>query len=373
MSHLDRRRFLSLFVTGVSTALALPLTGCPNSPPENTPANGDTTNKTTSKSAVETPPAPTGKAIKAGLVTDTGGVNDKSFNAAAWDGLQRAGTELGAAVKYTESRTNADYVSNLSRYAQGGYAVVFAVGILMQDALKEVAARFPNVKFAIIDGDAPDLPNCVSYKFREEEGSFLVGALAGAMTKTGVVGFVGGMDLPLIRKFEAAYTAGVKTTNPKAEVKVGYAGKFTDPAKGQEIAISQMEAKADILFHASGQTGIGVIKAVASKGAGYYAIGVDKDQDSEAPGRVLTSMIKQVDVAVFDVCKAVQEGKFVAGTTILGLKEGAVGLSEMTHTKKDVPEAVLTQIETLKQQLIAGKITPPKTLDELAKFTPPMP
>jgi basic membrane protein A len=367
---LTRRRLLSTLLAATLTpAAALVLAGCPNNE-----AGGD------KNGGGGASPAPGGdgkaastggKKIKAGLVTDVGGVNDRSFNQLAWEGMQRAAQELGAEIKFTESKQNADYTANLSRFAQNGYDVVFAVGFLMQDALKDVAPRFPDVKFAIIDGDAPDLPNCVAYKFREEEGSFLVGALAGAVTKSNTVGFVGGMEMPLIKKFEAGYKAGVKATNPKANVAVGYAGKFDDPQRGQEIALSQMGAGADILFHAAGSTGIGVIKAVQNKGAGFYAIGVDKDQDGDAPGRVLTSMVKQVDVAVVDVCKAVAGGTFKPGTTILGLKENGVGMSEMKYTKKDVPADVLAKVDGLRQQIIAGKIKPPATLEELTAFQMP--
>ena len=366
---LTRRRLLSTLLAATLTpTAALVLAGCPNS--ENKPAGGGD-GATTPSPGASAANGGTGKKIKAGLVTDVGGVHDRSFNQLAWEGLQRAGQELGADVKFTESKQNADYSTNLTRFAQNGYDLVFAVGFLMQDALKDIAPRYPNVKFAIIDGDAPDLPNCVAYKFREEEGSFLVGALAGAVTKSNTVGFVGGMEMPLIKKFEAGFKAGVKTTNPKANVVVGYAGKFDDPQKGQEIALSQMGAGGDILFHAAGSTGIGVIKAVQNKGAGFYAIGVDKDQDGDAPGRVLTSMVKHVDVAVVDVCKAVSEGTFKPGTVVLGLKENGVGISPMQYTKKNVPADVLAKVDALKQQIIDGKIKPPATLDELTTFTPP--
>jgi basic membrane protein A len=362
-----RRGFLQFaLVTAITSSAALVLAGCPSGA-DKTASSGDASQAPAVSSAVPT----TARKIKAGLVTDVGGVNDRSFNALAWDGLQRVQKEFGADVKYTESHQNADYVANLSRYAQNDYDVVFAVGFLMQDALKEVAPLYPKVKFAIIDGDAPNLPNCVSYKFREEEGSYLVGALAGAMTKTNAVGFVGGMEMPLIKKFEAGYTAGVKTTNPKASVIVGYAGKFDDPEKGQEIALSQMSARADVIFHAAGKTGIGVIKAVENKGPGYYAIGVDKDQDGDAPGRVLTSMVKHVDVAVFNVCKSVVDGDFKPGTVVLGLKEDGVGISAMKYTKQDVPPAVLQKIETLKQEIIDGKLKPPTRIDAVASFQPP--
>ena len=304
-------------------------------------------------------------------MTDVGGVGDRSFNALAWEGLQTAQRELGFDIKYTESKQNADYVTNLSRYAQSGYDLVFAIGYAMEDALKEVAPRFPNVKFAIIDGNAPEgAKNAVSYKFREEEGSFLAGALAGGMTKSNIIGFVGGVDVPLIRKFEYGYTAGAKTTNPKIDVKVTYAGKFDDPQKGQEAALAQIGAGADILFQAAGATGVGVIKAVQNKGAGYYAIGVDKNQDGDAPGRVLTSMVKRVDVAVLDVCKLVAGKTWDGGTHVLGLKEDGVGLSPMEYTKKDIPAPVLAKIDQLKADIISGKIKPPSTASELAAFKP---
>ena len=303
---MNRRYFLAL---GLSLSGAL-LTSCDKS-----------------KSAASPKPTPGSgkgkghKKIKAGLVTDTGGVGDKSFNAQAWTGLQRAEKELGAKVKYVESKQNADYVANLTKFAEAKYDLVFAVGFLMQDALREVAGNFPGVKFAIIDGDAPALSNSVSYKFREEEGSFLAGALAASMSKTGVLGFVGGMEMPLIKKFEYGYQAGAYTIKPDIQTRVAYVGDFNDSQKGMELALSQMGMQADIVYHAAGKSGIGVIKAAQTKGEGFYAIGVDKDQDDEAPGRVLTSMVKRVDVAVFEVCQKVVEDRFESGEVILGLKE----------------------------------------------------
>lgn len=373
-----RRRFLSVGLVALAAVPAALLSaGCPA--PDKASGGGDTAGGGGGdKAASPSPAASSGggkpsssKTIKAGLVTDVGGVGDRSFNALAWEGLQTAQKELGFDIKYTESKQNADYVTNLSRFAQNGYDVVFAIGYAMADALKEVAPRFPNVKFAIIDGEAPkDAPNAVSYQFREEEGSFLAGALAGAMTKKNVIGFVGGADVPLIHKFQAGYAAGAKTTNPKIDVKVTYAGKFDDPQKGQEAALSQLGAGADIIFHAAGATGVGVIKAMQNKGAGFYAIGVDKDQDGDAPGRVLTSMVKRVDVAVLDVCKAVAGGTFSGGTHVLGLKENGVGLSDMKYTKKDVPAPVMVKIEALKADIISGKIKPPASDTELAAFKP---
>ncbi len=311
------------------------------------------------------------KRLRAAMVTDIAGIGDRSFNESAWRGLQRAEKELGAEVRYLESAKLPDYEQNLRLLAQQKYDVVVAVGFAMEDALKKVAPQFPNTIFAIVDGNAPDLPNCVSLKFREHEGSFLVGALAGAMTKTGTVGFVGGMEIPLIKKFEAGYRAGVMTTNPKAKVLVGYTGNWTDTSKGKELALSQYERGADIVYHASGQCGLGVIEAAKQRGKGHFAIGVDSDQDYIAPGFVLTSMIKGVDNAVFGVCKAVAEGTFQPGTQDLGIKENGVGISPMKYTKPLVPAEVLDKIENLRQMIADGKLQVPQSEEELRTFQPP--
>jgi basic membrane protein A and related proteins len=342
-----------------SLALTLTLLGCP-APQNNEVA---TNTSTDTKKPAEKPT----KKLRIGLVTDVGGVDDKSFNQAAWEGLKKAKAELGYEIKAIESKSNADYVPNLTQFARGKYDLVFALGFKMQDALKEVAEQYPDVKFAIIDGDAPIRSNCVSYKFREEEGSYLVGALAGKMTKTNIVGFVGGEQMPLIEKFQYAYMAGVTKTNPSASVLQVYAGSFKDPAKGMELTKGLFAKRADIIFHASGATGIGVIKAVQNNGSGY-AIGVDLDQDDLAPGRVLTSMVKRVDNAVFNVCEQLSRGEFKDGTVELGLKEGGISLSEMKHTKKDIPAEVLKEIEELKQLIIDEKIAPPKNSEELEKI-----
>ncbi len=309
--------------------------------------------------------------IRAAMVTDVGGIGDESFNASAWRGLQRAQKELGAEVRYLESRTAADYVRNLTSLARQGYDVVFAVGFLMEDALARVAPRFPRVYFGIVDGRAPNLPNCVSLIFNEQEGSFLVGALAGAMTRTNIVGFIGGMNVPLIKKFEYGYRAGVRTTNPRAKVLVGYTGNWDDVTKGRELALTQFNQGADIIYHAAGRCGIGVIRAAQQKGKGYFAIGVDSDQDHLAPGRVLTSMMKRVDNAVFDVCRRVAEGRFQPGTIVYGVKEKGVGLSPMRFTRKLVPPAVMAKIRKLEQMIAQGTLKPPYDAATFAQFRPP--
>ena len=318
------------------------------------------------KQSVQTKPAK----FRAAVVTDVGGIGDLSFNAMAWSGLQRAGKDLGIGVKFLESKEQADYAPNLRKFAEEGYDLVFAVGFLMEDAVKEIAPKYPKTKFAIIDGNAPKLPNAAALKFREDEGSFLAGALAGAMSRSDKIGFVGGMEVDLIKKFECGYKAGAMTARPGIKILSAYTGRWDDPGKGTELALAQFGQGADIIFHASGSCGLGVISAAKSRGRGFYAIGVDADQDYLAPGRVLTSMMKRVDNAVYSTCKSAVAGKFVPGDHIFGLKEGGVGLSPMTYTRKDIPPATLAKIEEMKRQIIAGKIKPPTTPQELKEFRP---
>jgi len=311
------------------------------------------------------------KPIKAAMVTDMGGIDDQSFNAAAWAGLQKAKAEHKIEGRFLESREQADYVTNLSSLAQQGYDIVFAVGFMMQDALAQVAPANPNTKFAIIDGDAPSAPNCVALKFREEEGCFLAGYLAGKMTKTGAIGFVGGVESPLITKFEVGYIAGAKTARADIRVIPKYIGSWDDNAKGKEAAEAEFRDGADIIFHAAGKGGLGVIDAAAEKGEGFYAIGVDKDQDSIQPGRVLTSMMKDVESAVFQTVGELIAGKWTPGTKVFGIKEGGIHLSPMKHTKDKVPAEVLAKIEDLSKQIADGAIKVPTTEEELQTFEPP--
>lgn len=311
------------------------------------------------------------KVFKAAQVTDVGGVDDKSFNHSAWVGLKRAERDLGIVPKYVESREQSDYKTNLSALADDKADLVFAVGYLMEDSIKEVAPNYPTVKFAIIDGSAPSIPNCVSLKFREEEGSFLAGFLAGKMTKTGAVGFVGGMEGALIKKFECGYIAGARTARPDIRVLSKYVGGWKDVAKGKEIALAEFKQGADIIFAAAGKGGLGVLGAANEKGPGFYGIGVDADQDGEHPGRVLTSMMKGVDTAVYDTVKAAKSGQWTAGEHVFGIKEGGVHLSEMKYTKKDVPPEVLTKIDEISKLISDGKIKVPTTDDELQNFQPP--
>ncbi|NLG83875.1 MAG: BMP family ABC transporter substrate-binding protein [Firmicutes bacterium] len=293
--------------------------------------------------------------LRFAMVTDIGGLGDQSFNDAAWDGMQMLKKEYGAEVKVLESKKAEDYIPNLKSLAEQGYDMIWAVGFLMADALNNVAAQYPKIRFGIIDS-VVDKPNVTSVTFREEQGSFLVGVVAGKMTKTNLVGFVGGMQFPLIEKFQAGYEAGVKAANPKAKVLVNYVGSFGDPTKGKETALAQFNLGADIVYHAAGDTGTGVIEAAKSMGKGYWAIGVDKDQHHLAPQNVLVCMIKRVDVGVFQGTKAVLAGKG-GGVMELSLKEDGVGICK--SASKTVPESVLDLVEQYRKDIIAGKIVVP--------------
>ena len=296
---------------------------------------------------------------------DIGGRGDKSFNDAAYAGLDRAEKELGITYTTLETSEGSDREAQLRQLAAGDSKVVFGVGFLFTDDIKALAKEFPNQKFACIDytvtpGDTLP-PNLVALKFREEEGSFLVGALAALLSKTGKVGFVGGMEIPLIRKFQAGYTAGVKAVNPRITVMVKYAGNtgaaFKDPTKGKELALAEYQAGADIIFHASGSTGLGVFEAAREKDK--LAIGVDSDQYDEAPGVVLTSMVKRVDTAVFDTIRDLKNGKWQGGVREFGLGDQGVAWVYDDRNKALVPDAVKAKVDSLQAAIVAGRIKVP--------------
>lgn len=300
------------------------------------------------------------KTFKVGMVTDVGGLGDQSFNDAAYRGLEQLKKDLGVQITVIESAMMTDYVVNLSSLAEQGYDLVWGIGFLMLDALEEVAELYPDTKFGLIDA-VVDAPNVASVVFNEHEGSFLVGLMAGMKTKTNKVGFIGGMDFALIHKFEAGFIAGVKTANPKADVIIGYTGVFDDPNKGKELALTQFSQGADVIYHASGACGIGVIKAAQEKG--LYAIGVDSPQSHLAPNNVFTSMLKRVDNGVYMVSKDMIRGNWTAGTTVLGLAEKGVGYEE--NAKKFFTKDQLDIVNGYGLQIIAGVISVPETRDQL--------
>ena len=312
------------------------------------------------------PPAKrAGSGLHVGLVFDVGGKNDKSFNEAAWRGLQRAEAELGIDVQFIEPTEGADRESALRTLAARGVNLVIGVGFIFGPDLERLAKQFPDVKFAGIDySPSPgvrDLPNLAGLAFREHEGSFLVGAIAGLITHTKIVGFVGGMKIPLIRKFEAGYEAGVHYVCPTCLVVSAYAGTepkaFADPSLGEELASAQYAKGADVIFHAAGKTGDGVF--AAAKHTGMRAIGVDSDQYEAAPCCVVTSMVKGVDVAVLEIIKDVIANKFKPGLHELGLAEHGVGFISDDRNRTLLPIEVVNEAHRLGDEIVKGTIVVP--------------
>jgi basic membrane protein A and related proteins len=301
--------------------------------------------------------------VRVGLVFDVGGRGDKSFNDAAYAGLERAENELGVEASFLEPVGTEDREAALRLFAARRLDLVIAVGFIFTSDIEAVAKAYPEVHFACVDyapsGAAP--PNVEGLSFREEEGSFLVGAVAGLMSKTHQVGFVGGMTIPLIRKFEAGYVAGVHKACAECVVHSTYAGStadaFKDPAKGKALAISEIAEGADILFHASGATGHGVFEA--AKDAHVFAIGVDSDQHDDMPGTVLTSMVKRADVAVFEAIRAAAEGRFQGGMRVFGLREDGVDYVHDGPHGALVPDEVKKAVAHLRDEVVAGRIVVP--------------
>jgi basic membrane protein A len=298
--------------------------------------------------------------IRVGLVLERSGKDDKSFNASAYQGLKRAEKELGLTTKTVEAPDNSAYESLQRAFAEKKFDLIIAVGFHQLEAVKHNAERFPNQKFLLIDEDAK-APNVRSVMFEEHEGSYLVGALAALHSKSGKVGFIGGMDVPLIRRFEMGYEAGAKKINPKAEITANYLGvtgeAWNNPPKAKELALDQYNRGIEVIFVAAGNSGLGVFDAAAEKGK--LAIGVDSNQDWIKPGHILTSMMKRVDEAVFDSIRMFKEGKFETGLVRYGVKSKGVDYSLDEHNAKLVVESDKKQLEALRAQIISGKIKVP--------------
>ncbi|MBS3872066.1 MAG: BMP family ABC transporter substrate-binding protein [Firmicutes bacterium] len=290
-------------------------------------------------------PEPEPVAFRVGVVLSTGGRGDNSFNDAAIVGLEKAVAELGIEFSYQEPAEVPQMEEFHRLFAQEKMDLIIGVGFLQADAITKVAQEFPEQKWAVVD-TVIDLPNVKSLVFREHEGSFLAGALANMMTETNNVGFVGGMQIPLITRFKLGYMHGVEHVNAlrgrNVTVQSAYIGTtgaaFRDPGRGKELALAQIAQGADIIYHAAGGSGQGVFEAAAEKGV--KAIGVDSNQNWVKPGSILASMMKRVDVAVFDAIKATKEGTFAAGATSFGVKEGGIGLTDLAAVT-DVEKAAL--------------------------------
>jgi len=310
--------------------------------------------------------------LRLGMVTDTGGLGDRSFNDSAYGGLLRAKTELGAHITVVQSRSAADYQPNLIVLSNKGFDLIFGIGFLMAKDLTDVAVRFPARRYGIIDA-VVDEPNVTSVTFREEQGSFLAGAAAAMVSKTHQIAFLGGVDIPLLRKFEVGFTAGAREIDPSIKVSVKYIGSFEDVAAGKELAGVLYDQGADIIFAAAGKGGVGAIDQVRAR-SGVYVIGVDADQDALVPGKILTSMLKHVDRGVFLMARRLAMHEPVGGHVILGLKEGGVGLTDFRYTRNVMTPARIAKLRVIETLLENGTIVAPSTREELATFKPvPLP
>ncbi len=308
-----------------------------------------------------------GGPMKVGLVFDVGGRGDKSFNDAAYRGLEKAKQELGIEFQYIEPGPGADREAALRQLAtRPDISVIFGIGFIFTDDITSIAREFPEKKFACVDytldTTKPLPPNLVAIEFREEEGSFLVGALAALSSKTKIIGFIGGMESPLIKKFEAGYVAGAHYADPSCNVLIGYAGStgeaFKNPGKGKELALGQYGQGADIIYHASGVTGLGVFEA--ARETHKLAIGVDSDQYHEAPGYILTSMTKIVDLAVFSVIRDVRDGTFSGGRAeTFDLKSKGIDYVYDEHNRALIPGDVRSKVEEIRAKIIRNEISVP--------------
>ncbi|MCE9667454.1 BMP family ABC transporter substrate-binding protein [Myxococcus stipitatus] len=359
-----------------------------------------------------TPQQPAKKAVPVGLVIDVGGRGDHSFNDAAIRGLElwaagkryEGGKYVDAAPDEVrkslpghladiattlqtlpvqpvvlQSKAQEDYIPNLQLLVDRGAQLTIGNGYMLANAVRTAAQENPQARFLLIDsqvldaqGKALKLPNVRTVLFKEHEGSFLVGALAGLVTKTGKVGFVGGIEVPLIQRFEVGYRAGVKTTKPEAAQTLMsvYTGSFNDMAAGKQVAQDLIAKGADVIFHAAGADGIGVIQAVKearAAGKNVYAIGVDSDQSHVAPDAILTSMLKHSDLAVYQAARDLVDGKFTADELVLGLKDHGVGMAEVRVDFPGKAEA-LQKVEALRQRVVAGDIKVPSLPADLASF-----
>ncbi len=316
---------------------------------------------------------------KVGIVFDIGGKNDRSFNAAAWEGVQRSEKDLKICLYDVEPGNPTSIEPAMRAFAERNFDLIIGVGFAQGPIMQKVAEDYPNIKFAIVDGvitgkDGKPLPNVASLVFREHEGSYLVGMIAASKSKTGTLGFIGGMDIPLIHRFATGYEEGAKSVNPNAKVITNYVGvtdaAWNNPGKGKEIASDQLDRGADVLFTAAGNSGLGAFDAVEQRGknddgtAKDFVIGVDSNQNGVKPGFVLTSMVKRVDNSVYDVVKDVRDGAFSGGFHVFGLDKDGVAYAMDSNNDGLIPPDVISKVEAAKKQIVAGQI---KVTDAMAK------
>jgi basic membrane protein A len=323
----------------------------------NSASNTDSSSSSPASSESPVSSSSSGKAIKVGLLTGTAGLGDKSFNDLADEGAKKAASDLGVDLKVVEPGDLAAAEGLLRDLAKAGNELIFAVGFDMVDPLKAVAAEYPDKKFAVIDA-VVDLPNIRSLVFKEHEGSFLVGALAAMMTKTNKIGSIPAMDVPFLNRFTKAYEQGAKYINPDIQVlnqPIGSdSSSFNDPGKMKNIALSMYSQNVDIIYPVAGGSGTGLFEA--AKEQKKYAFGINSDQDDMAQGLVLTSMLKRVDVAVYDTIKSYVDNAFEAGVKEYGLSNDGISLTDMKYTKDIIGADKIKKLDDIKQKILSGEI-----------------
>lgn len=301
--------------------------------------------------------------IKVGMITDTGGVNDESFNQSSWKGLQDAQKEIGAdklEVKYLESKQDSDYITNIDTFVDEEMDLIIGVGFKLQPAIQEAAENYPDQKFAIID-EVVEAPNVESLLFEDHVAAYLAGLVAGKMTETNKVGFIGGIEGPVLERFRWGFRAGVEAANPDAEYIDQYVNSFTDVAKGKSTAQQMHSQGVDVILTAAGAVGTGAIEA--AKENNKKAIGVDQDQNYLAPDNVITSAVKNIDVSVANLVKELVNGNFQGGETVVNtLEMGGVGIA--SSTDKNVQPDVLEFVNEQADKIKSGEITVPQTKEE---------
>lgn len=304
------------------------------------------------------------KKIHVGIVFDIGGKDDRSFNAAAWQGVQRAAKDFPIVLRDIEPGTPNAIEPAMRAFAERKFDLIIGVGFAQAPIMEQVARDYPNIHFAIIDG-VSELPNVASLIFKEHEGSYLVGIIAARTSKTGTIGFLGGMDIGLIHRFEKGYEEGAKSVNPNIRIIQNYVGvtdgAWNNPGKGKELSLAQIGKGADVIFTAAGNSGLGAFDAVEQQGkqngrATHFVIGVDSDQNMVKPGFVLTSMVKRVDNAVYDIVEEVVNGRFSAGLHVFGLDKDGVGYAMDEYNRDLVSQQAIQDAETAKQKIISGEI-----------------
>ena len=348
-----KKKMLAVLLAGT---MAASMTACGGSSSSNTAEttaaaqkSGDSAEKTEGAA-----PSKDSSEFKIGLITDVGGVNDGSFNQSSWEGLERAGEELGVTVNYLESATDADYAPNIETFIDEDYDLIICVGYMLADATKAAAEANPDTRFAIIDDASIDLPNVTGLVFHAEQASYLVGYVAGLTTKTNNIGFVVGMSNETMNQFGYGYCAGAIDANPDITVQQFNANSFADSATGKTMANTAITNGADIVFQAAGATGLGVIEACQE--AGVYAIGVDSDRSSIAPSTVPTSAMKRVDNAVYNAVEELMDGSLEGGVQSFDLAAGGV---DIAPTQDLIAPEVISAVDEVKEKIVSGEIEVP--------------